>query len=277
MDSHITLCPVGGLANRMKVVDSAVALWQDAGIKADIIWFQRAELNCRFSELFEDLRCEGVKIKEASLKDRILYDRPRRKNLWLPIIPQSLLFNARMYEPMATRLYREHFDFASWASTHNAYVAACERIHEPAAGSRIFASFVPIKKLRLAIERRCASFGDRTIGVHIRRTDNVAAIQHSPTCLFIERMQQEIQRDNNVRFYLATDSDSEKRTLLQTFGDRIISTTLTADRRSVAGMQEALVELYTLSHTDMIIGSAHSTFSETAAQIGGIRCEILSR
>lgn len=261
----------------MKVVDSAVALWKDAGIKIDIIWFQRAELNCRFSELFECIRYEGVKIKEAAMKDRLLYDRPRRRNLWLPSVSQSLLFNDRMYEQTATRLYREHFDFASWASGRNTYIAACERIHAPAAGSRLFADFIPIERLRLAIENRCASFRGRTIGVHLRRTDNVAAIRHSPTCLFIERMKQEIERDGSVRFYLATDSDSEKRTLIRTFGNRIISTTRTADRRSVAGMQDALVELYTLSNTDMIIGSAHSTFSETAAQIGGIHCEILSR
>lgn len=273
----MTLVPVGGLANRMKVIDSAVSLWRNTGIRVEVIWFERAELKCRYAELFEKIRCEGVNVREATLADRVLYDRPRRKNLWLPLVLQSVAFDCRMYEREATGLFHENFDFASWISCRNVYIAACERVYAPVDGDSLFADFIPVESLRQAIEDRCALFDNHTVGVHVRRTDNVAAIDKSPTCLFVERMKREVDRDENVRFYLATDSDDEKRDFLRLFGNRIITSPMTADRKSVAGMQEALVELYTLSRTDLIIGSAHSTFSETAAQIGGIGCEILSR
>jgi hypothetical protein len=42
-------------------------------------------------------------------------------------------------------------------------------------------------------------------------------------------------------------------------------------------MQDALVELYTLSRTSLILGSSHSTFSDTAAAIGDIQCEIIKK
>jgi len=50
-----------------------------------------------------------------------------------------------------------------------------------------------------------------------------------------------------------------------------------AERNSLQGMQDALVELYTLSRTSRIIGSMQSSYSETAAQIGRIQCEFINK
>lgn len=43
-------------------------------------------------------------------------------------------------------------------------------------------------------------FGERTIGVHVRRTDNNKAIQSSPLELFIKAIGHELEIDGNVRF-----------------------------------------------------------------------------
>ncbi|MDD4636209.1 MAG: hypothetical protein PHV66_01190 [Bacteroidales bacterium] len=83
----------------------------------------------------------------------------------------------------------------------------------------------------------------------------------------------------NVRanFYLASDSVADKERLKELFGQRIITSDKAADRNSLEGMQNALVELWLLSKTKRIIGSAQSSFSETAAEISGIECRIVRK
>ena len=116
-----------------------------------------------------------------------------------------------------------------------------------------------------------------TIGIHIRRTDNIGSITHSPTSLFIERMKEEIRKDEKCLFYLATDSEKEKEQLKKIFGKNLITSPHAADRNSINGMKDALTELYILSRTNKILGSMQSSYSETAAQISGIPYELLKK
>ena len=91
----------------------------------------------------------------------------------------------------------------------------------------------------------------------------------------------------NIRFELTEDVldingaqltlPCHKDVLKDIFGERILTLPRAADRNSIAGMQDALVELYVLSHTRKIMGSMQSSYSETAAQISNIRCELLTK
>lgn len=276
MNSKLTLIPVGGLANRMKAIDSAAALAQDTGAELRVIWFKDQGLNCRFDELFEPLRLPGVQIKEASFLDLLCLDRPRRKNFRIPRIFQRFAFDECIYEKQATELFYREFDFRSWLEGHNAYIASCVYFY-PQPGAKLFQCFQPIPSLQQRIKECCSAFGEHTWGMHIRRTDNAASIAQSPTGLFINRIKKELQHHAQSSFYLATDSETDKQQLKQLFGERIITSPRKADRNSVAGMQDALVELYVLSHTRHILGSAQSSYSETAAQISGITYELLKK
>ena len=60
----------------------------------------------------------------------------------------------------------------------------------------------------------------------------------------------------------------EKKRLTAIFTDRIITSPYKADRDSVQGMKNALVELYILAATRKIMGSAKSSFSLIASKIG---------
>lgn len=88
-------------------------------------------------------------------------------------------------------------------------------------------------------------------------------------------MQQEIDCNADTTFYLATDSEEDKALITARFGDRVFCSPHRADRNSLEGMREALIELYLLSHTRQVLGSVHSSYSETAAQIGHIPYELL--
>lgn len=277
MQRKITLIPVGGLANRMKAIDAAIALAQEAEAELQIIWFKDKGLNCRFDQLFEPLEKRGVTVREATWTDKLILDRPRRRNFRLPRVFQRILFDTCIYEQKATHLFYRKFDYLSWLKERqNVYIASCvyfypQTIHTP------FCFFRPNETVREQINSCCREFTSKTIGIHIRRTDNVASITQSPTELFIERMKQEIEADNQCRFYLATDAEEEKKQLKALFGTRVITSPRVADRNSIRGMQDALAELYILSQTKKILGSMQSSYSETAAQISGIRCELLKK
>lgn len=130
--------------------------------------------------------------------------------------------------------------------------------------------FKPVKSIREKIEDITGMLGENYIGVHIRRTDNDMSIQHSPDTLFIKAMDDAIRSNPNVKFYLATDCEETKAKFRKLYGDRLIFNRSEADRGSTSGIIDAVTELYILSKAESIIGSYYSSFSETAAKLGGI-------
>ena len=271
---HITFVPVGGLANRMKGVNSAMALARKSNATLEIIWFTGWELNCPFHQLFAPIDGNVVTVKEATRLDYLIHDRPRRRNLYIPRIFQRFLFDKAMYESETAGHALKKSDFTVWCNMNTHYIAAfCDFCVEEE--SRKFGMFEPTKELEERIRENVNRFNVHTIGIHIRRTDNAIAIQKSPTNLFIKRMKEEIEREDTTRFFLATDSEEEKKTLQDIFGERIITSPHKADRNSVRGMQDAVVELYTLASTVHIIGCAGSTYAKTAAEIGKVGYESL--
>lgn len=273
----ITLVPVGGLGNRMRAIDSAITLAREVNSGLRIIWYKGWELNCHFDELFQQRPIDNnITLKEASLLDLLTYDRPRKKNFYLPKRFQQLFFNDCIYEADVNEYLFQDFDFKAWAKQKRVYIASwSDFFHSP--NEKPLDAFIPIASLQEEIKRRSALFNEHTIGIHIRRTDNMLSIMESPTDLFIEQIKKEIECCEDANFYLASDSEEDKRILIETFGKRIITSGKPADRNSVSGMQEALIEMYTLAQTHKIVGSSRSSYSEVAAQINNIECVILKK
>ena len=275
--SSLTLVPVGGLANRMKAIDAAIQLISGTDLALKIYWFRDKGLNCRFDQLFQPLDLPQVSLIEATSFDSFSYDRPRKRNLYIPRFFQSFYFDDCVYEAEATQRMYQHFDFRSWAINKRTYLASCVYFFPPAPDARLFQIFHPVPALQQRIDEVSRTFGNRCVGVHIRRTDNLSSINESPTKLFIDRMQMMVQSDENTCFYLASDSPEEKSKMKATFGERILTSVTDLSRNSVQGIQDALVELYVLSKTKMILGSVKSSYSETAAQIGQIECQFMKK
>lgn len=273
MKSSITLIPYGGLANRMKAIEALIILTKDTGLHSTAIWFKDQGLNCSFGQLFQPLEIPRLTLRNAALTDYILNDRPRKKNFFIPRLFQRIRFTGCLHEDEVTQRTYRNFDFRRWVlSNKRSYLSACLQFH-PGDYQNSFVSFIPIPELQERINERCKEFTMHTVGIHIRRTDNIISIEKSPTELFIVRMKEEIEKDNDVRFYLASDSPEEKKRLTTIFGDRIITHWRPVSRSTPEGVQDALVELYTLSRTQKIIGSYYSSYSETAAEVGKIPYE----
>ena len=272
----ITFVPVGGLANRMRAIDSAIALAQDANHELQIIWFKDQGLNCSFCDLFQPFSLPGVTVREANKRDLLLQDRPRKKNFYLPALSLSTQYDSKIYEKEVTDLFYQQFDFKQWAQKHRNIWMASYIYFYPTQEKR-YHIFRPIQALAQQIEERCSSWNTSTIGVHIRRTDHVDSIRQSPTELFIQKMEEIISTNNDTLFYLATDSEEEKQRLTAHFGTRIQTSPHKASRNTKSGIQEGLVELYTLSRASHILGSSNSSYTDAAALLGGIKNEVIMK
>ena len=109
------------------------------------------------------------------------------------------------------------------------------------------------------------------VSIHIRRTDQINSIAYSKTENFVELMNREIEANPDVKFFLATDDKEEEALLRKTFPGRIVSNeNRTLRRDSLDGMYDALLDLFCLAACKKIIGSYCSSFTDTAASLGGI-------
>ena len=129
--------------------------------------------------------------------------------------------------------------------------------------------------LKLKLDEIIKDFNTSMIGVHIRRTDNVEAIKSTPIQKFVKYIESSLANNDNLKFYLATDDIEVKNDFVKMFGDKIITTNCALRRDTEDGIISAILELYALASCSKIIGSYYSSYSELAAEIGGIPLEIL--
>lgn len=271
--NSIVFVPAGGLANRMMALASAYALAQRVGSALQVVWFQDWALHAPFHAVFTTPSLP-LAIKEASWGDFLLYDRARKKNLWLSALPQRLLFDRRLKEDRVYELQLEAFDFDRWVVGRCYMSCFCEFGSVPDELYRQL--FQPVSEVMDVVNGFRERFSSHTIGLHIRRTDHEQAIANSPDRLFLEKVEQEVQRHDDTKVFLATDSNAVKDAFCQRFGNRILFQKEEARRDSIDGIRGGLIDMYTLASTSKIYGSAGSTFSPMASRIGGCDLEVLS-
>ena len=258
--------PSGGLGNRMRAIASAVETCRDLTGKLEVVWFRDPELYARFTDLFLPLDF----VREARAMDYLLYRRPRSRNLGIPQFFQKMAFSSRIYAPQIYYLKQENFDFVEWARQENVYLHSYS-VFADLTTELMQKLFRPTDEIQKQIDERCSEFQGRTIGVQVRRTDNKLSIEGSPLELFYDR----IDADGADTIYLATDDDEVKKDMKNRYGGRVLYSSQTADRQSVTGMKDALVEMFILSRTAKIYGSKGSSFSEIASLLGATPLEVV--
>lgn len=247
-----------GLCNRIRVIDSVLAMNHERKHAVWLLWLRDPDLNCRFDELFE--RPDGVdRVFEFAVESppgRIL-------KYLLPRVLQNVVSRAIRQNEM-DRLLVNGFAFSDLLPLRSVYIRTWDRFYS---GENPLKEFRPVPALR-AIVDGYAIDRTRTVGVHIRRTDNQWRTD-SPIAGFVRLMEEEIGRQPAAFFFVATDSPEEEAHLKRLFPGRIIShRKRSLDRNSPDGIKDAVVDLYCLARCGKIIGSHRSSFSEAAAQIG---------
>lgn len=273
MNGSLLFVPSGGLANRMRAVASAYELCKKVDSTLQVVWFQDWALHAPFRSIFEETPL--VAIREATMLDHLLYDRARKKNLFVPALPQRILFQRHIKEQNVTPLKKVSFDFEQWARGKRCYMS-CYQVFGSFPDELYSRLFRPVKEVMDVVDGYCSQFGSHTIGLHIRRTDNTESIAKSPTSLFINKVREEIDQHADAKVFLATDSADVKQEFIAAFGSHIITPKEDACRDSISGIRGGVVDLWTLASTQKIYGSAGSSFSPMAASIGGVPLEIMN-
>lgn len=270
----MTLLPIGGLANRMRAIASAVHLCRLSGCSLDVYWFRDKGLNARFGDIFKEIETDKVCIHRDSLFGKLLYDHPRRHNMWIPRVPQKLLFRNRVYDNEINDYERNEDIFMKFLAEGGLYVSSCYPIID--FNTDIFRDlFKPVEEIETKAYSVISNMSDYRIGIHVRRTDHIVSINNSPNELFYQAIDEELNLNNSLSIYLATDSENVKEDFKNKYGNRIFFSTSEADRNSVSGIMDAVAEMYVLSMTNKIYGSYGSSYSEVAAALGGIPLIVL--
>lgn len=253
--------PIGGLANRMRVLDSAMALAAETDQALWVLWTQDRDLNCRLDDLFVVPECVRWlhHINMTGIPGKVLY------RVYRFVLNRlcDLQLTDRTLEP----IFANGGDLAAMVRGRRAAVFGCKRFYE---STPRFGLFVPVPSLQAEID----AFSDRAtaaVGVHVRRGDSDWPIRHSPTAEFIRLMEAEVRADPDTTFLVASDSPEEEERLRGAFPGRVH----TRPKRSYArddpgGIQDGLVDLYCLSKSRKLLGSFGSSFTEAASQIGGM-------
>ncbi len=276
----LTLRPTGGLCNRMLAIDSALLLCEEIDHDLTIHWVKNHYLNASYRELFQPLESLKVKIhiQETTKKEFLHSDRELAKHKQLIYngllkVYQRAYFRKVIQSLEVEALLKSGYDFRNLRSHSSILISSFHRFF----GDQITSGrFLPEASLQQQVTDITRGFSGHMVGIHIRRGDHKRSILRSPTSLFITRMHEELIQNPEARFYLASDSTDEKRTLKAEFEDRLIMLDdQTGDRNSSEGMKRAVIDLYCLAGTTKIYGSFYSTFSKVASELKRIPFEEL--
>ena len=251
--------PIGGLCNRIRAINSARILSEKRGDKLTVIWFVNKELGCPFEEIFyptDAFRVINIhskwNIKKLFYQGLAVFLGSFVDNEWI----RSNREEKSLTDASVKRL-----------GVPFTYIATEEHFYP----CHDYSPFVPVGKVQRRIDALKEKLGKSSVGVHIRRTDNLPSIGKSSTESFISSMKEALAADPETVFYLATDDLTEEERLREEFPGKILSNQeRNLSRDSIAGIQDAMVDLYCLASTNKIIGSYFSSFTDIAADMHDI-------
>lgn len=253
---HIII-PTGGLANRIRVILSALQWQNDYGEKVSVWWRAGSELACRFEDIFMPVD----EIKEIG-SERIWYFRLMKKLYKYHLIPWRIVFDDYQYNAVNQYVRNAMGGGKMMCRSYSRfYEGSAPDYHQ------VF-RLNPFMQQQVALVQK--QLPPATIGVHIRRTDNIDSIRQSPLEAFEKRIVGYLRNHPDATFYLATDDYDVQTAFRNRFGERIIIRNGPLVRDSKEGILHAVVELYMLAACKEIWGSYCSSYSELAASIGNI-------
>lgn len=209
-DSSITLLTLGGLANRMRAIASAVALAHDTRRPLRVIWPVNNELRARFDDLFHPFHA-GVDLHNVSEARALWLYRPARKrNLYLSPLLRAGRFTAVYSDDGSLRTENAPEILAAIKSARGSVLLRAGTFFYPCGNDAYRRLFKPVETVRAEADKVLALLGDDATGFHIRRTDNTVSITESPIEAFITEAENEFALHPGRKIYLATDDNEVK-------------------------------------------------------------------
>lgn len=270
---EIIIVPQGGIANRLRALMSAYTLAINLNRPLKILWVRDNELNASFSDIFQQ-KCEFYQIEEISqLKFLLRYSPPRKKNVFISYLIQSL-YDYYYFNQIGKRsIFPSKEQWLSGFNDKSFIIVSGSSFfdYDPALINTVFPiSNIVRNRVSEILKRKMPQFA-----IHIRRTDNELSIKYSPIDLFVETIDYELSKNREALFFLATDDESVKKTLIKKYPNNIIFNLVPANRKTSKGIIDGMSELEIISQCDIIYGSYWSSFTEIAAQKGNKKLIVL--
>lgn len=270
---------IGGLCNRLWTIAAALRWARLTNRNLEIVWCNNNDLAANYFDLFEAAPIP-LKIHNPS---RIEYDLkweiPRKRNLYLSGIYQKIRFAATYSDAFGLKPYLgKGDDFIKCIQQVKGDILVTSGSSVGGFDEDLFRElFIPSQVIQSLIKEKTKYFDTHTIGVHIRRTDNLKSIEQSPVDMFVQEMHKCIMLDDKANFFIASDDVSVQDKMKNIFGERVSCGDTSPTRRNLDGMMQATADLWALSMTSCILGSFSSSYTGTAALIGKIPLKVISK
>ncbi len=275
--NHLIVKPMGGLANRMRALESAYCYAKTYNAKLTILWERSDILNANYTDCFAPIK--DAKLVETDYTGRSFSSKLKRKFFdaftWVKLTAKAqkkvddTYIDGILTDSVANGKSTRFFDELAGAN-QSVFLETCYEFYPNTCGFRISVQNY-IREKTAASLRSYQSL----VGVHIRLSDNPNKHQ-SPVEKFIDKINDNIQQSPDDCYYLSTDSEEVVKELKNLFKDKIITGVSVRSRASKEGIIAALTDMCCLSQCKLILGSYKSSFSERAALIGNIPLQIVS-
>ena len=277
MKGKIIVKTLAGLSNRLRAIESGLSLAERNGSPCEVVWVPDPQMVAHYSELF-------VPPDKFELfpDDRYKYARSSfsLKGIKKPlskVINQYYGIEAAFSDlDVRPLIWSGKVNLPEYCNGRTCYFFTCQNFFS---ATFRYSWLQPIPE----IEDKLGRFGERVagrsmIGLHIRRTDNEMSISESPDALFEKAIEDEIKKNADVVFFLATDDKPTEKKFIDKYGDgRILVNPKRFGRDSVEATRDAVVDLFSLSRCRRLYCSFYSSFSETAALISSAETIICKR
>ena len=274
----IHVVPYAGLANRMRVIASAVELAEATTTDVRVLWEVDCEMCCSFEDLFEPIS----NVPFTSLKSREDLEKKVTSSVnvnWANELRVKKTNQKQGYDYVILNEDIPHIKqtqpglFKNIVSNNNNVLISSVRALSISA-NYYQKLFIPVSDIKAKIESIKKKITEKTIGLHIRRTDSEKSIEFSPIKLFEEVVDKEIKAGKNI--FLATDDAEVEQFFLDKYPQQIlVNPNKEFNRNSKEGVQDAVVDLFCLSNTTHIYGSFWSSYSKAAARFHNADLTIL--
>ncbi|MCM1262441.1 MAG: hypothetical protein NC313_06935 [Butyrivibrio sp.] len=261
-----------------------------------VVWPRELCCNIGYYEVFSKQQFSDIRIKVIEVEDVGFSIRAAIKGIhWLRAVHGIFArnkikgLNARMrkqlhfidYEPPKEVGWSgeeyNNWNIMCWEklnrlleSAEETYVRAYSRLIMGEGQLPTFAENIHFKECFDSLADKIICHHHNIVGVHIRRTDHIAAIQNSPIESFYKKMEEILEEDSSTMFFLATDDFLVEQKIKEKFRKHIIiQPNKKWGRDERKEMESGIIDCLCLSKCKYVLGSYLSSFSSFSARLGG--------